>query len=76
MILSSTLNSLTEEELSILFYIGHQIFLPQNIDIKFDYLKMLRVHTIIPMIDFLKTQALEDKIIFFDSLKEKISNQI
>jgi len=76
MILSHTLKNLTEEEISLLFLIGDILFSPLGIDFKFNYIKMFRVNIILPIIDTLKSQALEEKYNIFDSLKEKISNQI
>ena len=76
MILSETLNKLSEEELSLLYFIGNEIFLPLGINVNNDLLKGLKVHMVIPLIENFKNNALEDKKIIFDSLKEKISNQI
>jgi len=76
MILSDTIRSLTEEELSILFFIGDKILSPLGVDVKVEHLKMLKVHALVSILESLKLQALEEKTIFFDSLKEKISNQI
>jgi hypothetical protein len=76
MILTHTLNNLTEEEISILFFIGDKLFSPLGIKFKINYIKMFRIHVLIPIIDTLRSQALEEKHNIFDSLKEKISNQI
>ena len=76
MILSHTLNNLTEEELSLLFFIGDKIMSPLGVEVKRDHLKMLKVHVIDSIIEHLKTESLEEYKNIFDSLKEKISNQI
>ena len=76
MIYSYTLNSLTEDELSILFYICELYFKPIDIEIKFDFLKMLKKNTIIPIIERLKQQAREENKNIFDTLKEKLLQEI
>jgi len=76
MIYSHTLNTLTEDELSILFYICELYFKPIDIEIKFDFLKMLKKQTIIPIIEKLKHQAQEEKKNIFDTLKEKLLQEI
>jgi len=72
MIFSYTLNSLTEEEISILYLIGGK-FLP--FEPNFEVLKALRIPIVLKLIDILKPQALEEKQEIFNSLKEKLSAQ-
>jgi hypothetical protein len=72
MIYSYTLNSLTEDELSILFYICDLYLKPIGIDAKYDFLKMLKKNTVIPIIENLKQQAQEESKNIFDTLKEKL----
>ena len=76
MIYSYTLNSLTEDELSILFYICELYFKPIDIDIRYDFFKMLKKNTIIPIIERLKQQAQEENKNIFDTLKEKLLQEI
>jgi len=72
MILYSTLKSLTEEELSILFLITQKFF---SWEINYKILTTLRVDIVSKIIDVLKPQALEEKQEIFDKLKEKILSQ-
>ena len=72
MIYSYTLNSLTEDELSILFFICDHYLKPIGIDTKYDFLKMLKKHAVIPIIESLKQQAQEESKNIFDTLKEKL----
>jgi hypothetical protein len=72
MIFSYTLNSLTEEEISILYLIGGK-FLP--FEPNFEILKTLRIPIVLKILDVLKPQALEEKQEIFNSLKEKLSTQ-
>jgi hypothetical protein len=72
MIYSYTLNSLTEEEISILYLIANK-FLP--FEPNFTTLKTLRIPVVLKLIDVLKPQALEEKQEIFDKLKEKLSAQ-
>jgi len=75
MIYQSTLNTLTEEELSILYFILNNFFAPLGLEPKIDFLKMLRLSVVLPMLDILKPQALEINQIFFESLKNKLQAQ-
>jgi len=72
MIYSYTLNSLTEDELSILFFISVNYLKPLGIEPKYDFLKMLKKHAVIPIIENLKQQAQEESKNIFDTLKEKL----
>jgi hypothetical protein len=72
MIFSHTLQSLTEEEVSILYLIC-QRFLP--FEPNHMTLKTLRIPIILKIIDVLKPQALDEKQTIFDTLKEKLSAQ-
>jgi hypothetical protein len=72
MIYSYTLNSLTEEEISILYLIGEKFL---SFEPNFDVLKTLRIPVVLKLIDILKPQALEEKQEIFNSLKEKLSAQ-
>jgi len=73
MITSHTINSLTEDELSILFYICQRVLEPIKIDACIDYVKMLRVDLTCRIIDTLHNQALDDKKEIFVSLKKKLT---
>jgi len=75
MIYSHTLKELTEEELSVLFFICERFLACIGLEIKYDYLKMLRLDVVLRMIDVLKAQALDDKKIIFDNLKNKLAQQ-
>jgi hypothetical protein len=72
MIFSHTLQSLTEEEVSILYLIC-QRFLP--FEPNHMTLKTLRIPIILKIIDVLKPQAHDEKQAIFDTLKEKLSAQ-
>jgi len=73
MIYRSTLDTLTEDELSILFFIADRFLNP--LDININFIKMLRLNVVIPMLDVLKPQAIEQNRYIFDSLKNKLHNQ-
>lgn len=73
MIYQSTIDNLSEDELSILFLICQKFFDPINLEAKINYVKMLRVNIILSIIDILKAQALEEKKEIFDSLKKKLT---
>lgn len=72
MILTNTINSLTEDELSLLFFIGQKFF---SWEINFSVIKALRVDIVIRLLDILKPQALEEKQDIFVKLKEKLLSQ-
>jgi hypothetical protein len=73
MIYTQTLNSLTEDEYSILFYICQRVLEPLNIDARFEFIKMLRLDITCKIIDTLQKQALDDKQEIFTSLKKKLT---
>lgn len=73
MIYNSTIASLTEEELSILFLICDKFLAPLNIETKIDFVRMLRVNVICNILDVLKPQSLEQFHEVFDSLKKKLT---
>lgn len=75
MIYQSTINSLTEEELSILFFITEKFLSPLSIDIKINFVKMLKLNVIFKMIEILQQQALDENKNIFDSLKNKLAQQ-
>lgn len=72
MIYSHTLNDLTEEEISVLYFISERVL---SFEPNFNILKALRIPAVLKIIDVLKPQALEDKREIFDKLKEKLSAQ-
>jgi hypothetical protein len=72
MIYSHTLNDLSEEEISILYFIAGKVL---TFEPNFDILKALRIPVILKILDVLKPQALEEKKEIFDKLKEKLSAQ-
>lgn len=72
MIYQSTINNLTEEELSILFLISNNFLVHFNIETNVHFVKMLRVDVVVKMIDVLKNQAKEECKEIFDSLKKKL----
>lgn len=72
MIYQSTINTLTEEELSILFLISNNFLVHFNIETNVHFVKMLRVDVVVRMIDVLKNQAKEECKEIFDSLKKKL----
>lgn len=72
MIYQSTLNTLTEDELSLLFLISNNFLAPFNIDTNMHFIKMLRVNVVLKMLDVLKPQAKEENQVIFDSLKKKL----
>ena len=71
MIYQSTINSLTEDELSILYFIADRFLSPFG-TVRVDYVKMLRVDVVCKMLDVLKPQAIETNQNIFDSLKKKL----
>jgi hypothetical protein len=72
MIYSHTLNDLSEEEISILYFIAGRVL---SFEPNFNILKTLRIPAVLRIIDVLKPQALEEKKEIFDKLKEKLSAQ-
>jgi len=72
MIYQSTINNLTEEELSILFLICNKFLKPLNLDVNINFVKMLRLDVVSKVIDVLKPQALEESRPIFDSLQKKL----
>lgn len=75
MIYGQTLRSLTEDELSILFFICDRMLAPLKLESTFHFLKFLRLDVTCRIIDVLETQALDDKKEIFKSLKNKLSQQ-
>lgn len=73
MIYRSTINNLTEEELSILFLIADKFLSPLNVDTTINFVKMLRVDIVCKIIDVLKSQAQEQYQNIFDTLKKKLT---
>ena len=73
MIFRSTINTLSEEELSILYLIIHNALGPFGIEPRLDFIKMFRLDILLRIIDVLKPQALPDKQDIFDSLKKKLT---
>jgi len=73
MIFQSTLDTLTEEEESILFLICYKFIAPLGYDTKYNFLKSLRVNVVLGIIDVLKSQALPEKQEIFESLKKKLT---
>jgi len=73
MIYNSTINTLSEEELSILFLISDKFLSPLNIDTTIHFVKMLKIDVVCLIIDVLKPQAQEQFQNIFDSLKKKLT---
>ena len=71
MIFSHTLDTLSEDEISILYLITASSM--PWLDVKRDYLKFLRKDIVYKIIDILKNQALDEYKNIFDSLKEKLA---
>jgi hypothetical protein len=71
MIFSHTLDALSEDEISILYFITASSM--PWLDVKHDYLKLLRKDIVYKIIDVLKNQALDEYKNIFDSLKEKLA---
>lgn len=71
MITANTLQTLTEEEISILFFIVEKSmpWLQPN----FNFIKLLRKDITLRIIDVLKRQAIPEKQSIFDTLKEKLA---
>jgi len=73
MIFSSTIDTLTEDELSVLFYICHRVFEPIGLEATLQFVKMLRIDITCKIIDVLQAQALDDKKEIFSSLRKKLT---
>jgi hypothetical protein len=74
MIHSETLRSLTEEELSILYYIcGHPKILGSMVQPKLEFIKMFKLDVLMKLIEIFKQHALEEKKSIFDELSKKLS---
>lgn len=73
MIYQSTIDTLTEEELSILYLISNNFLVQFNIETNIHFIKMLRVDVVSKMLDVLKNQALPECQEIFESLKKKLS---
>ena len=71
MIYQSTINSLTEDEHAILYFIADR-FLSTFGTVHVDYIKMLRIDVVCKILDVLKPQAIETNQTIFDSLKKKL----
>lgn len=71
MIFSHTLDTLNEDEISILYFITASSM--PWLDVKRDYLKLLRKDVVYKIIGILKNQALDEYKNIFDSLKEKLA---
>lgn len=71
MITTHTIKTLSEEEVSVLFFIIEQSmpWLTPNIN----FIKLLRKDITFKILDTLKRQALPDKQNIFDTLKEKLA---
>jgi len=72
MIHSETLKQLTEDELSILYYIFYDSLKIENFNVQFRHIQMLRAGVLYKLLDKYRTQALETSHKIFDSLKEKL----
>jgi hypothetical protein len=75
MIYSQTLQTLTEDELSILFLICQKFFEPLQIPATYNYVKMLKRDATLKIIDVLEKQATEENKFIFHSLKNKLNQQ-
>lgn len=71
MIFSHTLDSLSEDEISILYFIAASTM--PWLDIKRDFLKYLRKDIVFRIIEVLKKQALDEYKSIFDTLREKLA---
>jgi len=71
MITTHTIKTLSEEEVSVLYFIIEQSmpWLTPN----FNFIKLLRKDITFKILDTLKRQALPDKQNIFDTLKEKLA---
>ena len=73
MIYKSTIDILTEEELSLLFLISDKFLTPLNIESNIHFVKMLKIDVVCRILDILKPQAQEQFYNIFDSLKKKLT---
>lgn len=74
MIHSETIKLLTDEELSILYYIcGHPLVLGSFVAPDIKFIKMFRINILIKLIEQFKQHALEENKNIFDKLSEKLS---
>lgn len=73
MIYQSTIDTLTEDELSLLYLISNNFLVHFNIETNLHFIRMLRINVILKMLDVLKPQAKEENQPIFDSLKKKLS---
>jgi hypothetical protein len=71
MIFSHTLDSLSEDEISILYFIVASTM--PWLDTKRDFLKYLRKDIVFRIIEVLKKQALDEYKSIFDTLREKLA---
>lgn len=72
MIFQSTIDTLTEDELSILFLISNNFLSSLGLEPNIKFVKMLRKDVISKIIDILKPQALEQNRYIFESLQKKL----
>jgi hypothetical protein len=76
MIYNWELDSLTDDEKSVLFFIVHKSLEPLGYEPNVGWISMLKRDLTVKIIDTLKRQAPEENHQVFDSLKEKLSNKI
>jgi hypothetical protein len=76
MIYNWELDSLADDEKSILFFIVQKSLEPLGYEPNVKWINMLRKDLTFKIIDTLKRQAPEQNHQIFDSLKEKLSNKI
>lgn len=74
MIHSETIKLLTEDELSILYYIcGHPMILGKFVAPDIKFIRMFKIDRLLQLIEIFKQHALEDKKNIFDELSKKLS---
>jgi len=74
MIHSETIKLLTDEELSILYYIcGHPLVLGRCVTPDVKFIKMFKLNILLKLIEQFKHHALEENKNIFDKLSEKLS---
>ena len=76
MIYSWELDTLTDDEKSILFFIVQKSLEPLGYEPNVRWISMLKRDLTLKIIDTLKRQAPEENYQIFDNLKEKLSNKI
>jgi len=76
MIYSWELDTLTDDEKSILFFIVQKSLEPLGYEPNVRCISMLKRDLTLKIIDTLKKQAPEENHQIFDNLKEKLSNKI